>query len=68
MSTPVTRHEPLLRIVKRDGIARWKSWGIRAVAVLVALILSGLFIYSVTDLNPVKVYVSMYKKDLGHCP
>ena len=36
MSTPITRHEPLMRIVKRDGIARWKSWTVRGIAVLVA--------------------------------
>ena len=65
MSTPITRHDPLVRIVKRDGIARWKSWAVRGIAVLVALVLSGLFIYSVTGLNPVKVYVSMFNGALG---
>ena len=41
------------RIVKRDGIALWKNWLIRLASVLVALLLSGLFIYSVTKLNPI---------------
>ena len=65
MSHANVHHEPLLRIAKRDGIAVWKSWGIRLLAVLVALILSGLFIYAVTGLNPIKVYVAMFDGALG---
>ena len=65
MSNVRTHHEPLLRMAKRDGIATWKSVAIRIVAVLIALILSGLFIYAVTGLNPVKVYVAMFDGALG---
>ena len=65
MSTVKTHHEPLLRMAKRDGIATWKSIAIRVIAVLIALILSGLFIYAVTGLNPVKVYVAMFDGALG---
>ena len=65
MSHIATHREPLLRMTKRDGIATWKSLVVRAVAVLIALILSGLFIYSVTGLNPVKVYGAMFKGALG---
>ena len=43
------RKEPLLRIAKRDGIARPKAYAIRIVAVLLSLVVSGLFIFSVTD-------------------
>ena len=65
MSTPI-RHDPLLRIVKRtDGITRWKAWAVRGIAVLIALLLSGLFIYSVTGLNPIKVYGAMFNGALG---
>ena len=64
MST-VRHSEPLIRLVKRDGISRPKSWGIRIAAVLLALLLSGLFIYSVTSLNPVDVYKAMYEGALG---
>ena len=61
MSTPIVRHDPVLRIVKRtDGIVRWRSWAIRGIAVVVALLLSGLFIFSVTGLNPIKVYAAMF--------
>jgi len=65
MSNVKTHHEPLLRMTKRDGIATWKSIGIRIIAVLIALILSGLFIYAVTGLNPVKVYAAMFNGAMG---
>ena len=65
MSTVKHHHEPVLRMVKRDGIATWKSFTIRIVAVLIALVLSGLFIYAVTGLNPVKVYGAMFDGALG---
>ena len=64
MSTPVKR-EPAVRIVKRDSIPRWKSWGIRLLAVLLALVISGLFIFAVTKLNPMRVYWAMYEGALG---
>ena len=65
MSTVGTHQEPLIRIAKRDEISRVKSWLIRGAAVLVALILSGLFIFAVTGLNPVKVYAAMFQGALG---
>ena len=65
MSTPAVHHDPALRIVKRDGIALWKNWLIRLIAVLFALILSGLFIYAVTKMNPLDVYKSMYDGAMG---
>ena len=61
----VTHKEPFVRMVKRDGISRPKSWMIRILAVLLALLISGLFIYSITKLNPVEVYKSMYAGAVG---
>ena len=58
-------HEPLVRIVKRGSMPVWQSWLIRLAAVIVALLLSGLFILSVTGLNPIKVYVAMFEGALG---
>ena len=58
-------HEPLLRIAKRDGIARPKAYAIRIAAVLLSLVVSGLFIFSVTKLNPVEVYKAMYNGAFG---
>ena len=65
MSTVKTHHEPLIRMAKRDGIATWKSIAIRVIAVLIALILSGLFIFAVTGMNPIKVYAAMFDGALG---
>ena len=59
------RKEPLLRIAKRDGIARPKAYAIRIAAVLLSLVVSGLFIFSVTKLNPVEVYKAMYNGAFG---
>ena len=64
MST-VHHSEPLVRLVKRDTIARPKAWGIRLAAVVLALLLSGLFIYAITKLNPIQVYQAMYEGALG---
>ena len=65
MSAPAVHHEPLLRIAKRDMMPTWKSWLIRITSVVIALILSGLFIYSVTKLNPFAVYKAMFEGALG---
>ena len=66
MSTPKHRsHEPLLHIVKRDGIARPKAWAIRVISVLLSLVVSGLFIIAVTKLNPVEVYKAMFDGAFG---
>lgn len=58
-------HEPLVRIVKRDGISKKKAWLIRAAAIVSALIISALLIFLITKLNPLKVYTSMFKGALG---
>ena len=57
--------EPLIRISKRTTIARGKAWGIRAVAILLALVLSGFIIYAVVKMNPLLVYAAMYKGAFG---
>ena len=61
----MNHREPALRIVKRDTIATAKAWGIRAAAVVLALVISGLFIFAVTKLNPVAVYDAMFKGAFG---
>ncbi len=58
-------HEPLIHIAKRDGIVWWKGWLIRIASVVLALIVSALFIYSLTKLNPVKVYGAMWQGAFG---
>ena len=52
--------EPLVRIIKRDKSSfGYKVW-VRAAAILLALVVDAIFIYSVTGLNPLSVYVVMF--------
>lgn len=62
---PNTNKSPLLRIAKRDSIGRPQAYLIRAAAVLLSLIVSGLFIFAVTKLNPVEVYKGIYDGAFG---
>ncbi len=57
--------EPLLRISKRASIELWKSWLIRGTGLLAALIVSGVVIYALTNLNPLRVYVAMFRGAFG---
>jgi len=55
-------NEPFIRISKRGiPLPFWKALGIRAVALLAALILCGIIIFSIIKLNPVNVYVAMFE-------
>jgi len=52
--------EPLIRIIKRDQASfGYKVW-VRAAAIILALIVDAVFIYSVTGLNPLAVYGVMF--------
>ncbi|MBR3998968.1 MAG: ABC transporter permease, partial [Clostridia bacterium] len=55
--------EPLLRIVKRgsEGISAKKNIGIRAASVALALVIDAVFIVLVTGLNPLAVYLEIFK-------
>lgn len=66
MSNPVKEHsEPLIRISKRGSISRPKAWGIRAAALALALICSGLVIFSIVHLSPLNVYSAMFQGAFG---
>ena len=54
-----------MHISKRDGIAAWKAWGIRLLAILIALIVDAFIIFAVVRLNPIDVYVSMFNGAFG---
>ena len=56
-----TVKEPLVRIVKRDGLKTSTSVSVRAVAVVLALLADALFIYFMTGLNPIAVYTKMFE-------
>jgi simple sugar transport system permease protein len=56
---------PLFRISKRAAIGRPLAWGIRAAALVLSLLVSGLVIFAIVKLNPLKVYVSMFQGAFG---
>ncbi|MCI1726557.1 MAG: ABC transporter permease [Lachnospiraceae bacterium] len=58
-------HEPLIRMSKRSGISTGLSITIRLVAVVLALVVSGLVIFAIVKLNPVDVYIAMYQGAFG---
>lgn len=57
--------EPFIRIVKNDNRPFWQFILFKIIAILLALLASAVFIYSVTKLNPVAVYQSMFKGAFG---
>jgi len=59
-TTAENAREPFLRIAKRDGLPLWRSWGVRILAVILALLVNAAFIYSVTGLDPLAVYKVMW--------
>ena len=54
-------HTPLFHIVKRDALPWYKAWGIRAIAIILALIACALVTTIVTGENPIQIYVTMFK-------
>ena len=54
----------MLKIVKKSEISRSESIRIRILAIILALVLVGIFI-SVLGLNPINVYSSMIKGSIG---
>lgn len=65
MNTVKTHRDPLLRIAKRDGISRSRAYTIRITAVLLSLVVSGIFIFAVTKLNPIEVYKAIFNGAFG---
>lgn len=58
-------HEPRIHISRRADIPWYKSWGIRAVAIIFALILCAFVIVLLTGYNPFQVYKSMFEGTFG---
>lgn len=56
---------PFFHVIKRDDIVWWKAWLIRIVAVIFALIVSGIVTILLTGINPVDMYVSMIDGAIG---
>lgn len=60
-NTNIKTHEPLIRLAKRDGVPTKNKIGIRAAAVVLALLIDAVFIVVVTGLNPFAVYGEIFK-------
>lgn len=60
-SEKIKTKEPFLRIIKRDGATMGNKIVIRAAAILLALVVDAVFIFSVTGLNPLAVYGVMFQ-------
>ena len=50
---------------KAGWLNRYVDWGIRIIAVLLSLIVSGVLIFAITKMNPVRVYAVMVKGVFG---
>lgn len=57
--------EPLFHVVKRDALPWYKSWMIRAIAIVAALVLSGIITAVATGINPIGVYAAMIEGAVG---
>lgn len=59
------QREPLIRMVKRDHLPAKKAWLIRIIGLLLALVVCAVLIFSITKLNPLKVYTTMFGGAFG---
>ena len=57
--------EPLFHIVRRSSSSRLRGWIVRGIAILAAILLSGLLTFLVTGLNPLEVYAKMWQGNFG---
>ena len=57
--------EPLLHMVKRSSLPWWKSWSIRVISVLAALLVCALITVCLTGEDPLGVYAAMIKGAFG---
>ncbi len=57
--------EPRIQVVKRDSMIWYKSWLVRAIAILMAMIICGIVIVLLTGYDPFKVYSSIFNGNFG---
>ena len=55
-----SKHEPLFHIVKRSNVSMKKAIAVRAIAIVVALLVAGLYIFIITKRNPIEIYKQMF--------
>lgn len=54
-----------MRMTKRSSITRGKAWGIRLIAVILALIVCAIVIVAITGQNPIEVYIGIIDGAVG---
>lgn len=67
-NTHVEKHaprEPRFQIAKRDDMPWYKSWAVRAIAIILALLVCAFVIVLLTGQNPIQVYSAMLKGNFG---
>ena len=57
--------QPLMHLSKRDNLTPLQAWGIRLLAILLALAVCAVITSAVTKLNPLSVYATMFKGAFG---
>ncbi len=57
--------EPLIHMTKRGALPWYRAWGIRLLAILIALLVCGLITTLTTGLDPLAVYTTMFSGAFG---
>ena len=65
MSKNNTNNEPLIHISKRDVMPWYKAWGVRALAILAALIVCAVVSVALTGDNPISIYKTIFTGAFG---
>ncbi|MDO4543322.1 MAG: ABC transporter permease [Clostridia bacterium] len=60
-----TIRNPFMLTKRTEGMAGYKSWGIRLIALLLAIVVCGLITLLITGLNPFDVYSTMFRGNFG---
>ena len=58
-------HSPLFHIVKREPLPWYGALGVRAGAIVIALLLSAVVIMLLTQKNPIEIYKAMFEGAFG---
>ena len=58
-------HEPKFQISKRDSMVWYKSWCVRLISIVLALLLCSVVIVLLTGKNPIEVFISMFEGTFG---
>lgn len=65
MSDKAKTREPLFHVAKRDNLSVGKSWLVRIISILLALIVSAVVTMALTGENPISVYLTMFEGSFG---